>query len=238
MLLVRSLTAGYDGGTILHGIDLDVPAGTVHAVVGHNGAGKTTLIHAVAGLVAPSGGLVSVAGTDVTRLATHRRARTGVGLVPQGRRVFAGLTVAEHLALAFRHRDGAADWTPDSVMELLPRLAERAGHRGRQLSGGEQQMLAIARALLGQPRLLLLDEPAEGLAPLVAQDLAALIRSLPERGLTVLVAAPQPVFAASVADRVTILVAGRIADQFTGDALRADPTSAAAALGHQIVHGA
>ncbi|NUP51362.1 MAG: ATP-binding cassette domain-containing protein [Catenulispora sp.] len=235
MLSLGSLTAGYDGGTVLHGLDLEVAAGSVHAVVGHNGAGKTTLIQTVAGLVPTASGRVSVAGADVTRLPAHRRAQAGIGLVPQGRRVFPGLTVQEHLTLAFgrgRRRREAAQWTPDSVKELLPRLAERAGHRGRQLSGGEQQMLAIARALLGQPRLLLLDEPTEGLAPLIVQDIATLIRTLPARGLTILVAAPRPALAVAVAERVTILVAGRAAGEFTAAQLRERPELAAAAMGH------
>ncbi|NUR29516.1 MAG: ATP-binding cassette domain-containing protein [Catenulispora sp.] len=235
MLNVSSLTAGYDGGTVLHGLNLEIPAGSIHAVVGHNGAGKTTLIQTVAGLVPTASGRVAVGGGDVTRLPAHRRAQAGIGLVPQGRRVFPGLTVQEHLALAFgrgRRRRSSAAWTPESVKELLPRLAERAGHRGRQLSGGEQQMLAIARALLGQPRLLLLDEPTEGLAPLIVQDIATLIRTLPERGLTILVAAPRPAFAASVAEQVTILVAGRSAGEFSGAELREKPELAATAMGH------
>ena len=236
MLNLSSLSAGYDGGTVLHGLDLEIPEGSVHAVVGHNGAGKTTLIHAVSGLVPVSSGQIALAGGDVTRLPAHRRARSGVGLVPQGRRVFPGLTVQEHLALAFgrrtRRERASAQWTPENVKALLPRLAERAGHRGRQLSGGEQQMLAIARALLGQPRLLLLDEPTEGLAPLIVQDIANLIRTLPERGLTILVAAPRPAFAAEVAERVTILVAGRIADEFSAKELHDQPDLAAEAMGH------
>ncbi|WP_194917942.1 ABC transporter ATP-binding protein [Catenulispora rubra] len=242
MLSLSSLTAGYDGGTVLHGLDLEVPEGSVHAVVGHNGAGKTTLIHTVSGLVSTSSGRVELAGADVTRQPAHRRARSGVGLVPQGRRVFPGLTVQEHLALAFGRRSrrerATAQWTPDTVKELLPRLAERAGHRGRQLSGGEQQMLAVARALLGQPRLLLLDEPTEGLAPLIVQDIADLIKkTLPDRGLTILVAAPRPAFAADVADRVTILVAGRVADEFSAKELRDEPDRAAEAMGHAAAEG-
>ena len=236
MLNLSSLSAGYDGGTVLHGLDLEIPEGSVHAVVGHNGAGKTTLIHSVSGLVPTSSGQVVLAGADVTRLPAHRRARSGVGLVPQGRRVFPGLTVQEHLMLAFGRRNrrerATAQWTPENVKALLPRLAERAGHRGRQLSGGEQQMLAIARALLGQPRLLLLDEPTEGLAPLIVQDIANLIRTLPDRGLTILVAAPRPAFAAEVAERVTILVAGRIADEFSAKELHDQPDLAAEAMGH------
>ena len=241
MLTLSGLTAGYDGGTVLHGLDLEIPDGSVHAVVGHNGAGKTTLIHAVSGLVPTSSGRVAVAGADVTKLPAHRRARSGVGLVPQGRRVFPGLTVQEHLSLAFGRRSrrerADAQWTPDSVKELLPRLAERAGHRGRQLSGGEQQMLAIARALLGQPRLLLLDEPTEGLAPLIVQEITNLIKTLPVRGLTILVAAPRPAFAAEVADRSTILVAGRAAAEFTAAELREHPDRAAEAMGHATAEG-
>jgi branched-chain amino acid transport system ATP-binding protein len=236
MLRLSGLTSGYDGGTVLHALDLEIPDGSVHAVVGHNGAGKTTLIHTVSGLVPSSAGRVELAGVDVSKLPAHRRARGGVGLVPQGRRVFPGLTVQEHLTLAFGRRSrrerAEAQWTPDSVKELLPRLAERSGHRGRQLSGGEQQMLAIARALLGQPRLLLMDEPTEGLAPLIVQDIATLIKTLPERGLTILVAAPRPAFAVDVAERVTILVAGRAAAEFTAEELRAQPDLAAEAMGH------
>lgn len=241
MLTLGALTAGYDGGTVLHGLDLEIPQGSVHAVVGHNGAGKTTLIHAVSGLVPASSGRIALAGADVTRLPAHRRARSGVGLVPQGRRVFPGLTVQEHLALAFGRRSrrerAAAQWTPDTIKQLLPRLAERSGHRGRQLSGGEQQMLAIARALLGQPRLLLLDEPTEGLAPLIVQDIADLIKTLPARGLTILVAAPRPAFAVEVAERVTILVAGRVAAEYSAKELLDQPDLAAEAMGHATAEG-
>jgi len=239
MLSLSGLTSGYDGGTVLHGLDLEIPEGSVHAVVGHNGAGKTTLIHTVAGLVPASAGRVRLGDADVTKHPAHRRARGGVGLVPQGRRVFPGLTVQEHLTLAFggRRRRAGAQWTPDSVKELLPRLAERAGHRGRQLSGGEQQMLAIARALLGQPRLLLLDEPTEGLAPLIVQDIANLVKTLPEQGLTILVAAPRPALAVDVAERITILVAGRAAKEFTAAELREQPDLAAEAMGHATAEG-
>jgi branched-chain amino acid transport system ATP-binding protein len=221
-LVLESLTAGYGGGTALHGVGVEVPAGGVHAVLGPNGAGKTTLVHAVAGLVAPRSGRVLLDGRDITRLPPHLRSRAGVGIVPQGRRVFADLTVREHLALAFHHarRDRTAAWTPDRVCVLFPRLAERAGHRGRQLSGGEQQMLAIARALLGQPRVLLLDEPAEGLAPVVSESVAALIRQAADNGVAVLVTAPHPVFAATVADEATVLAAGRVVGRLDGDGLR------------------
>jgi branched-chain amino acid transport system ATP-binding protein len=237
VLQISAVSSGYDGGTVLHEVSLQVAEGSVHAVIGHNGAGKTTLVHTVSGLVGAASGRILLDGVDVTRRTAHDRARAGIGIVPQGRRVFAGLSVQEHLDLAFHRgrRDVGVDavrWGPSDVKELFPRLAERSRHRGRQLSGGEQQMLAIGRALLGQPRLLLLDEPAEGLAPLVVETISDLIRSLPERGLTVVVAAPQPAFAASVADRVTVLVAGSVTEHFETAQLRADPGLAVRALGY------
>jgi branched-chain amino acid transport system ATP-binding protein len=220
MLTVARLRAGYGAGPVLSDLDLAVAAGSVHAVVGHNGAGKSTLIHTVAGLLRPSGGQIRLAGRDVTALPPHRRARAGIGLVPQGRRVWSTLTVAEHLSLAYRRParsgpdpGGAAGlgWTVDRVLELLPQLAARRHHRGGQLSGGEQQMLAIARALLGHPRLLLLDEPTEGLAPALAGQVRDLIGQLAAAGLAILLAAPHPDLPVAVADQLTVLAAGRAA---------------------------
>jgi len=204
LLRLDALRAGYGRGTVLHGITLAVPAGSVHAIVGHNGAGKTTLIHTVAGLLRPAGGRILLDGRDVTASPAHRRARAGIALVPQGRRVWPTLTVAEHLAVSTR----AGPWTAQRVLELLPQLAARLRHRGAQLSGGEQQLLAIARALLCQPRLLLLDEPTEGLAPVLAGQLRALIGELANGGLTILLAAPQPELPMAVADRLTVLTTG------------------------------
>ncbi|AXK37579.1 ABC transporter ATP-binding protein [Streptomyces armeniacus] len=228
MLELSGLTAGYDGGTVLHGLDLTVPAGTVHAVVGHNGAGKSTLVHTVAGLLRPTAGSVRVNGTDVTGRPAHRLARTGVGLVPQGRRVFAGLTVDEHLRLSYRPPGDTGRgpaWTPDRVLELLPRLAERRTNRGADLSGGEQQMLALARALLGTPRVLLLDEPTEGLAPVLVRQIHELIVTLAEDGIAVLLVSPSPALAASCAADVTVLTSGRVTERFDGAAVRADPSA-------------
>ncbi|GCD97464.1 ABC transporter ATP-binding protein [Embleya hyalina] len=233
MLEIGELTAGYQGGSVLHGVDLSVPEGTVHALLGANGAGKSTLIHTVAGLLKPSGGRVELAGVDLTGRPAHRVSHAGIGLVPQGRRVFASLTVAEHLRLA--HRKHAA-WTPARILELLPRLGERAGNRGSQLSGGEQQMLAIARALLGGPRLVLLDEPTEGLSPVIAEQIRQLITTLAGEGLTILIAAPQLGFVQGIADRLTVLSTGRVTARMTAAEAEADPEPILAALAPGVAH--
>ncbi|SCK58375.1 amino acid/amide ABC transporter ATP-binding protein 2, HAAT family [Streptomyces sp. WMMB 714] len=241
MLELTGLTAGYDGGTVLHELDLSVPAGSVHAVVGHNGAGKTTLVNTVAGLLRPDAGTVRVNGRDVGGRPAHQVARAGIGLVPQGRRVFASLTVGEHLRLSYRpprpeKGDGGRaarrerTWTPERVLELLPRLGERRGHRGTELSGGEQQMLALARALLGTPRVLLLDEPTEGLAPVVARRIRELIGTLAQEGISVLLVSPSPALAVQCADAVTVLTSGRVTARFDGGPLRSDPGALHAAL--------
>lgn len=235
MLELTGLTAGYNGSTVLHGLDLTVPAGTVHAVVGHNGAGKTTVVHTVAGLLRPSTGSVRVNGQEMVGRPAHHIARAGIGLVPQGRRVFAGLTVAEHLRLSYRpprrgDTQGRSEWTRERTLELLPRLAERLGNRGSDLSGGEQQMLALARALLGSPRVLLLDEPTEGLAPVLARQIHDLVAALADQGIAVLLVSPSPVLAAHCAHTITVLTSGRATTQMDGDDVRADPTALHEAL--------
>ena len=236
-LSLEQVSAGYGGGVVVHRIDLSVPAGTVHAVVGHNGAGKTTLLHTVAGLIPAATGRIRLGGTDLTRQPAHRRTRAGVGYVPQGRRVFASLTVAEHLAIAQRHTatattgaSAAAGWTRDRVLDLLPHLATRLQHRGAHLSGGEQQMLAIARALLTQPALLLLDEPTEGLAPAVTVQISRTITALAGEGLAVLLATPQPDLARTVADQTNVLTAGRVTAHLDAATIHADPDRLRAAL--------
>ncbi|MFC7545714.1 ABC transporter ATP-binding protein [Plantactinospora sp. GCM10030261] len=214
MLRVDRLIVGYDGGTALHGVSLTVATGTVQAVIGRNGAGKSTLVHAVAGLLRPYSGRIELDGAQLAGAPPHRVARAGIGLVPQGRRVFPRLTVAEHLALAATSARRTAStgerWTTARVLELLPRLGERSRHRGDQLSGGEQQMLAIARALLIQPRVLLLDEPCEGLAPDLAERIRELIAELARTGLTVLLVEQQLHHALRVADRIAVLEYGRL----------------------------
>jgi branched-chain amino acid transport system ATP-binding protein len=215
MLDLDRLSAGYGDTIVVHPLTLHVAAGQVHAVVGHNGAGKTTLLHTIAGLLHPRRGRIRLDGRDITGLPTHRRTRAGLALVPQGRRVWPSLSVAEHLAIAGRRpragetEYGKAGWDRQRVLALLPQLAARLGHRGGALSGGEQQMLAIARALLTQPRLLLLDEPTEGLAPRLAAQIRDLIATLADRGLGIVVTAPQPDLAVAVANQVTALLAGR-----------------------------
>ncbi|MDT4986306.1 MAG: branched-chain amino acid transport system ATP-binding protein [Micromonosporaceae bacterium] len=207
-LRLDHLDVGYHGGTTLHQITLTVPTATVYAVTGPNGAGKTTLVHAIAGLATPDAGTIVHNGSDITRHSPTRRARAGIAIVPQGRRIFAHLTVAEHLAIAHR-RPGP--WIPHRVLELLPQLRGRLHHRGGDLSGGEQQMLAIARALLTQPRLLLLDEPTEGLAPALANTIRALIPRLAHHdGITVLLTDPAPASAARTADHLATITTGRI----------------------------
>jgi branched-chain amino acid transport system ATP-binding protein len=219
-LTVQGLRSGYGGGTVLHGVDLAVPTGTALAVLGRNGAGKTTLVHTICGLLRPKGGSVRLDDEELAGRPAHRVARAGVALVPQGRRVFGSLTVAEHLTLSRRR----GEWSVPRVLELLPRLGERRRHRGDQLSGGEAQMLAIARALLTQPRLLLLDEPCEGLAVGLAERVRAVVAELARGGLTVLLVEQQPEHALAVAERVALLADGAVAATHTAAELRADPT--------------
>ncbi|MEU6076920.1 ABC transporter ATP-binding protein [Micromonospora sp. NPDC047074] len=234
MLRTERLTAGYGGGIVLHEVTLDVAAGTVQAVVGRNGAGKTTLVHTLAGLVRPHAGRIEIGGVQVAGRQPHRIARCGVGLVPQGRRVFSRLTVAEHLALAATPwraaTPGGEGWTVARILELLPRLAARLRHRGDQLSGGEQQMLAIARALLGQPRVLLLDEPCEGLAPELAARMRDLVVGLAGTGLTVLLVEQQLPHAIEIADRIAVLEYGRVVYDRPVAEARAEPGRLAAML--------
>ena len=233
-LSAQGLHTYYGKSHILHGVSLDVTEGRITALLGRNGAGKTTTLRSLMGLTAPREGKVTIFGEDTTRWPTFRIAEHGVGYVPEGRRIFANLSVEENLKVPLE-RPGP--WTIERIFKLFPRLEERKLNRGRQLSGGEQQMLAIARALLGQPRLLLLDEPTEGLAPLIVQDIAGLIKTLPARGLTILVAAPRPAFAVEVAERVTILVAGRVAAEFSAKELLDQPDLAAEAMGHATAEG-
>ncbi len=217
-LMVDDLHVYYGRSHALQGVTLAVPRGVL-AVVGRNGMGKTTLCNAIIGLVPTTGGVITVHGTSLRGLAPNRIARLGVGYVPQGRRVWRSLTVEEHLRLVVR--PGA--WTVDRVYATFPRLAERRHNGGNQLSGGEQQMLAIGRALLGNPRLLVMDEPTEGLAPVIVEQVAALLRRLSaEDGLAILLVEQNLGVATTVADRVAIMVNGRIAQETDAASLAND----------------
>lgn len=226
MLTVAGLVSGYDGSAVLHGVDLTVPEGSVLALLGRNGSGKSTLINTVMGLLPAWSGSIRLDDRRLHGRRTDEIARCGVGLVPQGRRVFAPLTVEEHLRLAERAgrtRTGPRIWTRDRVLDLLPPLRARINGRGGELSGGEQQLLAIARALLAGPRLLLLDEPSEGLAPRMVATLADIIRELPAGGITVLLVEQDVGLAGSVADHVAVLAKGRVVAESAVGEWRSDP---------------
>jgi branched-chain amino acid transport system ATP-binding protein len=211
MLEVEALQAAYGEAQVLRGVTLAVPPGRIVALLGRNGMGKTTLIRSIMNLAPPrvTEGSVRYKGAELTRLAPHRIARRRIGLVPQGRRLFASLSVMEHLTALGRARSSA--WPLERVFALFPRLAERRGHRGGQLSGGERQMLAIARALVLDPELLLMDEPSEGLAPVMVEQLEGAIAELKKAGLAILLVEQNLYSALAVADEVYILETGRIA---------------------------
>ncbi|CAN5199803.1 ABC transporter ATP-binding protein [soil metagenome] len=207
-LEVRQLHAYYGDSHVLQGVDLDVAEGEAVSLVGRNGAGKTTTIAAIAGLLRARGGSVRVGGVDVTRAAAHRVARAGVALVPQGRRVFADLTVRENLALAARRSPGG--WDEPRVLQLFPSLAPRMSNRGDQLSGGEQQMVAIGRALMRNPALLLLDEPSEGLAPRLVDEVGDALARLSATGLALLLVEQNLALATRLGRRVYVMSNGLI----------------------------
>lgn len=211
MLEVSGLAAGYGRAQVLHEVGFAVPPGEVLVLFGRNGAGKTTTLKALIGLIRPTAGSVRLDGQDLAGLEPHRIARAGIGYVPEERRLFASLTVAENLAVAARPpRSGLAPWTPQRLCALFPNLAPALDRPAGQMSGGEQQMLAIARTLMGNPRLILLDEPSEGLAPLVVTAMAEAVLALKAEGVAVVLAEQNLAFAHSVADRVATLAAGRI----------------------------
>ncbi|MBI3047981.1 MAG: ABC transporter ATP-binding protein [Acidobacteria bacterium] len=218
MLTVTDLHTYYGESHVLQGLSLTAADGTVTAVLGRNGVGKTTLCRSLLGLTPARAGRIVFHGTDITRLPPYRIHELGISLVPQGRRIFPSLTVRENLAIAARApkrpAGGAgasrAVWDLQRVLSIFPRLAERGGHRGNELSGGEQQMLAIARALVAEPRLLVLDEPTEGLAPVLVAEVAGVIRRLREEGTSILLAEQNAAFAVKVADYAHVMSKGRV----------------------------
>jgi branched-chain amino acid transport system ATP-binding protein len=230
MLEVRDLRAGYGLSRVLDGIDLDVPDGTFVAVLGRNGMGKTTLCRAIMGLDPPavSGGSITYDGVELTGLPPHRVARAGLGYVPQGRHVFPTLDVVKNLTVAARG-DG---WTVERVWDTFPRLAERRANDAGLLSGGEQQMLAIARALMTNPRLLIMDEPSEGLAPIMIEAVAEQLQELKQGGgLGLLLVEQNYSLATRLADVVYVLENGSVVFQGGADELEADDDVKARYLG-------
>lgn len=213
----------YGASHVLRGVSLTVRAGESVGLMGRNGMGKTTLIRTIMGLVRPRRGHIAVDGQDVTHAATFAIARRGLAYVPEGRGIFTTLTVGENLAIAVRPgADGTRVWTVDRVLNLFPRLAQRLDNRGDQLSGGEQQMLAIGRALVGNPRLLILDEATEGLAPLIRDDIWRTVRLVREAGIATLVVDKNVSDVALITDRVVVLIKGEIAFEGPPARLMAD----------------
>ena len=216
MLTVAGLDAGYGTAQVLFGVGFTVAQGEVLALMGRNGMGKTTTVRAVMGILRPSAGQVTFQGIQLAGTPPHRAAQAGIGLVPEGRQVFPTLTVQENLTATAAARHGPPRWTLDRIYALFPRLRERRRNRGNELSGGEQQMLAIGRALMTNPALLILDEATEGLAPLIRAEIFACLRGLRAEGESILVIDKHLAALSSLADRIMILEKGRIA--WTGPA--------------------
>jgi branched-chain amino acid transport system ATP-binding protein len=226
---VRELVSGYDRSTVLGGVDLELDSGGALGLLGRNGVGKSTLVMTLMGLVPVTSGSVLLDGVELAGRRPDVIAKAGVALVPQGRRVWATLTVAEHLSLATGRRAGT--WTVSGVLELLPRLAERRRHYAGQLSGGEQQMLAVARALLTNPRLVLLDEPSDGLAPAIVEQLIGVIEVMRAEGVAVLLVEQDLHLAFSVSDQIAVMEKGRIVHRVPTGVFRRDPATAHRLLG-------
>jgi branched-chain amino acid transport system ATP-binding protein len=223
LLEFHDIHAAYGSSRVLFGISLTVARGECVCLLGRNGVGKTTTMRAIMGLTPPSSGRIVFGGTDITELPPHRIARLGLGFVPENRRIFAELTVWENLDVAARAAGRSGYWTVEAVYGLFPKLSELANRQGGFLSGGEQQMLTIGRTLMGNPDLLLLDEPSEGLAPLVVESMLEQVSRLKREGLTILLAEQGVDFSLALADRVYVLEKGAV--RFAGVAaeLRDNP---------------
>lgn len=238
MLKVEGLRAGYKGTEALHGLSMSVEAGKIVAVVGANGAGKSTLVNSISRLVSVHGGSISFDGADITGLGAADVVDRGIIQVPEGRQLFGPLTVLENLRLGFhrlrRRRDGEAIYRQklEYVYDLFPRLKERSEQRVVTLSGGEQQMVAMGRALMAEPKLLLLDEPSLGLAPLVVEKIFDVLGTLRKEGLTMLLVEQHADEALSLADYGYVLAVGNVTAEGPGNALRADAAVTSSYLGH------
>ena len=209
MLNVVDIHTYYGESHVLQGISLDLDDQSIVGILGRNGMGKTTLIRSIIGFAPTRSGQILINGVDITNISAYKRAQMNLGLVPQGRRIFASLSVLENLHVGVRNH-ASGPWNEERIFALFPRLKERLEHKGNQLSGGEQQMLAIARALMTNPSILLMDEPTEGLAPIIVQDIASIIRQLKEEGLSILLIEQNVAFALKVTDYVHVLSKGAI----------------------------
>ena len=206
MLRLDGVEAAYGLSRVLHGVTIEAREGEVVSLLGRNGAGKSTTLKAIVGLVEVTGGSISLDGRNITALPTHEISKLGIGWVPEDRRIFSDLTVEENLLVGAKGQG----WGAGRVYEYFPKLGQMAGRRGGSLSGGEQQMLTLARTLMGNPRILLLDEPSEGLAPVIVQALGQQIGALKREGLTILLSEQNLKFAARLADRACIIEKGQI----------------------------
>jgi len=207
---LSGVDALYGDSHVLHGVTFALQPGRVLALLGRNGAGKTTCLNVIVGFLAPRNGDIRLSGESIVRLAPETISRRGVGFVPQGRRIFPSLTVREHLLVARQTRSGVRSWTIERVFELFPALASRQRQAAGSLSGGEQQMLAIGRALMGNPRVLLMDEPSEGLAPVIVMELGRTIARLKQEGQSIVLVEQNVHLAFSLADDVVLLNTGRV----------------------------
>ncbi|MET4575347.1 ABC transporter ATP-binding protein [Ottowia thiooxydans] len=221
MLKVQGLTGGYGDSQVLFGMDFEAHAGQAVSLIGRNGMGKTTTVRTLMGMLPPRAGRIELQGKVLDRLASHAVARLGVGLVPEGRRVFGSLSVEENLVATARTAPGRTAWTLERVMTLFPRLRERRRQSARTLSGGEQQMLAVGRALMTNPLLLVLDEATEGLAPLIRQEIWDCLRTLKREGQTIVVIDKNLTEMASLLDRHHIVEKGRVVWSGTPSELKA-----------------
>ena len=224
LIAAHGLHTYYGASHVLHGVDFAVGEGETVGLMGRNGMGKTTLLRTLLGILTPRSGSVEVDGLEMTRVPPHAIARRGIAYVPEGRGIFPNLSVRENLLMAARAGvDGRRAWTEERVLATFPRLAQRSSHGGAQLSGGEQQMLTIGRALMTNPRLLILDEATEGLAPLIAQEIWSIVRAIKDDGIASVIVDKNYRAVTAIADRAVILVKGAVAFEGPSAQVRSQP---------------
>ncbi|MGB0128581.1 MAG: ABC transporter ATP-binding protein, partial [Rhodocyclaceae bacterium] len=224
LLEARSLHTFYGTSHVLHGVDFRIDRGETVALMGRNGMGKSTLLKSLLGIVPPRNGSVTIWGRDFSRAPTHDIVRQGIGYVPEGRGIFPNLTVEENLIMASRSSaDGTCHWTLNRVLDTFPRLKERLDHGGGQLSGGEQQMLSIGRALMTNPDLLILDEATEGLAPIIVREIWQIIGQIRATGIATIVVDKNVAAVSAISDRCVVLVKGRVVFEGSSASLREQP---------------